>query len=64
MKIWTTTIDCVCGKKHVFYTSGEDIPSGEYVYKCGSVKVKIDAGLQAWSESTEIPKCAIKANFI
>ncbi|MBW8000697.1 MAG: hypothetical protein FVQ80_01575 [Planctomycetes bacterium] len=60
MKIWTTAVDCIRGDKHHFYTSGEEIPSGHYVYTCGSLKVKMDAGMQAWSESQHAPKGARK----
>ena len=60
MKTWTTTIDCICGGKHSLYTIGEEIPSGHFVYKCRSLKVKMDAGMQAWSESGQVPKGAKK----
>ena len=60
MKTWITTVDCTCNNKHTFYTFGENIPSGHYVYKCGSLKVKMDAGMQAWSESRHAPKGARK----
>ena len=60
MKTWTTTVDCICGGKHSFYTIGKETPSGHYVYNCGSLKVKIDAGMQAWSESAQVPKGAKK----
>jgi|GEM_PF-5949208 len=62
MKTWTTTVDCVCGDKHSFYTFGEDIPSGHFVYKCGSLKVKMDAGALAWSGNSAVPKGAKKVN--
>ena len=58
MKTWITTVDCICNNKHTFYSFGENIPSGHYVYKCGSLEVKMDAGMQAWSESRDIPKGA------
>jgi ribosomal protein L31 len=60
MKIWTTTIDCICGDKHSFYTFGEETPSGHFVHNCGSLKTKRDAGMQAWSESHQVPKGAKK----
>jgi len=60
MKIWTTTADCICGKKHSLCTHAEETPSGHYVYHCGSLKVKMDAGMQAWSESRQVPKGAKK----
>ncbi len=60
MKTWITTVDCTCNNKHTFYTFGENIPSGHYVDKCGSLKVKMDAGMQAWSESRHAPKGARK----
>ncbi len=60
MKTWITTVDCTCNNKHTFYTFGENIPSGHYVYKCGSLKVKMDAGMQAWSKSRHAPKRARK----
>jgi len=63
MKIWTTTIDCICGKKHSICTHGEEIPSGDYVYHCRSLKVKMDSGKQAWTESDKIPKGAKKINL-
>ena len=60
MKIWTTTTDCICGKKHSLYTIGKEIPSGHFVYKCRSLKVKMDAGMLAWSENRAVPKGAKK----
>jgi hypothetical protein len=60
MKTWITTVDCICGNKHSFYTFGEETPSGHYVYHCGSMKVKMDAGIQAWTESAKVPKGARK----
>jgi len=59
MKIWTTTHDCICGKKHSFYTDSEEKPSGYYGYRC-RVQVKIDAGKQTWTESAQVPKGAKK----
>lgn len=34
MKTWTTSVDCICGKKHSFYTDSEERPSGFYGYRC------------------------------
>jgi hypothetical protein len=60
MKTWTSTVDCICGKKHSFYTDSEEKPSGNYGYRCRSMQVKMDAGKQAWSESAQVPKGAKK----
>jgi hypothetical protein len=55
MKTWISTVDCICGKRHSFYTHSEERPSGNYGYHC-RVQVKMDAGKQIWSESDQIPK--------
>ena len=60
MKTWTTTVDCLCGKKHSFYTHSEGTPSGHYGYRCRSMQFKMDAGIQVWSESAQVPKGAKK----
>ena len=62
MKIWTTTADCPCGKKHSFYTQREEMPSGHYGYRCRSLLIKREAGADVWTESAKAPKSARKVS--
>jgi hypothetical protein len=62
MKTWTTTVDCICGKKHSVCTYGEARPSGHYVYRCRSMLIKKDAGAEVWTESAQVPKGARKVS--